>query len=91
VVYLSQSLLRAFRSRRLNGWLIRLIKAYSWFKSLHIVSVVAWMAGLLSLLVRIFATFFSQFASVSACRDLWLSPMQWAGGAKCRSQSVSVW
>jgi hypothetical protein len=87
VVYLSQSLLRAFRSRRLNGWLI---KGYSWFKSLHIVSVVAWMAGLLSLLVRMFTTFFSQFASVSACRDLWLSPMQWAGGAKCRSQSVSV-
>jgi uncharacterized membrane protein len=71
----------------LSGWLV---EADPWIKSLHIVSLVAWMAGLLSLLVRIFTTFFSQSASISACRDLWLSPMQWTGGAKCRSPSVSV-
>jgi putative membrane protein len=40
------SFLRNVRARRLIGWLS---EAYPWIKSLHIVSMVAWMAGLLYL------------------------------------------
>jgi len=46
VVWLSQALVRPLRGRELSGWLA---EAYPWIKSLHIVSLVAWMAGLLYL------------------------------------------
>lgn len=40
------ALVRRLRGCRLSGWLTQ---AYPWLKSLHIVSMVAWMAGLLYL------------------------------------------
>jgi putative membrane protein len=39
-------MVRTIRSRRLIGWFAT---AYPWIKSLHIVSLIAWMAGLLYL------------------------------------------